>query len=531
MDRKTRTWLIVLVALLIAAITGGVVFKSQLSAAEAKLASAQALEQESAQAVEALRAEMDEKQQALDEQTVSNAALSEQIAQLQAEAESLQSQIDKKQQELEAQIDSNAAESEASQAQFAAAQEEIAMLKAQAEQSQTQIDELTDKLALQDAYAQALEAQLAQESAASETLRQDLAQSQADVASLTASLQELEPVTEENKALIASLESELQQAYASLATLEAQIVQPTPDATPAQTAAISKTWARGARQLISIQERMAALLHSDDEELSDASKLEGLAQLLTELKACVAALTLTADQETAPAPDDAALEAQLSAANDVIANLQQQIQAGDATIRSLEEQIAQNAQEQETLKQEIALAQQEQAKTAEQEAAIADMNKELSALNDTVSLLQNSLDAEKDTVAQLQTQLEAALAQYERVLAELRAYRISRELAAGEAYTSTETVNAITIAKDGVTGIWKFTNMAISGHDVVLEIIMDDQVLYTSQPIAPGESIDTIVLNAPLATGTYDAMVFTKTYAADGSYQSGTRTPITLIVE
>ena len=529
MDRKTRTWLIVLVALLIAAITGGVVFKSQLSAAEAKLASAQALEQESAQAVEALRAEMDEKQQALDEQTVSNAALSEQIAQLQAEAESLQSQIDKKQQELEAQIDSNAAESEASQAQFAAAQEEIAVLKAQAEQSQTQIDELTDKLALQDAYAQALEAQLAQESAASETLRQDLAQSQADVASLTASLQELEPVTEENKALIASLESELQQAYASLATLEAQIVQPTPDATPAQTAAISKTWARGARQLISIQERMAALLHSDDEELSDASKLEGLAQLLTELKACVAALT--ADQETAPAPDDAALEAQLSAANDVIANLQQQIQAGDATIRSLEEQIAQNAQEQETLKQEIALAQQEQAKTAEQEAAIADMNKELSALNDTVSLLQNSLDAEKDTVAQLQTQLEAALAQYERVLAELRAYRISRELAAGEAYTSTETVNAITIAKDGVTGIWKFTNMAISGHDVVLEIIMDDQVLYTSQPIAPGESIDTIVLNAPLATGTYDAMVFTKTYAADGSYQSGTRTPITLIVE
>ena len=529
MDRKTRTWLIVLVALLIAAITGGVVFKSQLSAAEAKLASAQALEQESAQAVEALRAEMDEKQQALDEQTVSNAALSEQIAQLQAEAESLQSQIDKKQQELEAQIDSNAAESEASQAQFAAAQEKIAMLKAQAEQSQTQIDELTDKLALQDAYAQALEAQLAQESAASETLRQDLAKSQADVASLTASLQELEPVTEENKALIASLESELQQAYASLATLEAQIVQPTPDATPAQTAAISKTWARGARQLISIQERMAALLHSDDEELSDASKLEGLAQLLTELKACVAALT--ADQETAPAPDDAALEAQLSAANDVIANLQQQIQAGDATIRSLEEQIAQNAQEQETLKQEIALAQQEQAKTAEQEAAIADMNKELSALNDTVSLLQNSLDAEKDTVAQLQTQLEAALAQYERVLAELRAYRISRELAAGEAYTSTETVNAITIAKDGVTGIWKFTNMAISGHDVVLEIIMDDQVLYTSQPIAPGESIDTIVLNAPLATGTYDAMVFTKTYAADGSYQSGTRTPITLIVE
>ena len=529
MDRKTRTWLIVLVALLIAAITGGVVFKSQLSAAEAKLASAQALEQESAQAVEALRAEMDEKQQALDEQTVSNAALSEQIAQLQAEAESLQSQIDKKQQELEAQIDSNAAESEASQAQFAAAQEEIAMLKAQAEQSQTQIDELTDKLALQDAYAQALEAQLAQESAASETLRQDLAQSQADVASLTASLQELEPVTEENKALIASLESELQQAYASLATLEAQIVQPTPDATPAQTAAISKTWARGARQLISIQERMAALLHSDDEELSDASKLEGLTQLLTELKACVAALT--ADQETAPAPDDAALEAQLSAANDVIANLQQQIQAGDATIRSLEEQIAQNAQEQETLKQEIALAQQEQAKTAEQEAAIADMNKELSALNDTVSLLQNSLDAEKDTVAQLQTQLEAALAQYERVLSELRAYRISLELAAGEAYTSTETVNAITIAKDGVTGIWKFTNMAISGHDVVLEIIMDDQVLYTSQPIAPGESIDTIVLNAPLATGTYDAMVFTKTYAADGSYQSGTRTPITLIVE
>lgn len=529
MDRKTRTWLIVLVALLIAAITGGVVFKSQLSAAEAKLASAQALEQESAQAVEALRAEMDEKQQALDEQTVSNAALSEQIAQLQAEAESLQSQIDKKQQELEAQIDSNAAESEASQAQFAAAQEEIAVLKAQAEQSQTQIDELTDKLALQDAYAQALEAQLAQESAASETLRQDLAQSQADVASLTASLQELEPVTEENKALIASLESELQQAYASLATLEAQIVQPTPDATPAQTAAISKTWARGARQLISIQERMAALLHSDDEELSDASKLEGLTQLLTELKACVAALT--ADQETAPAPDDAALEAQLSAANDVIANLQQQIQAGDATIRSLEEQIAQNAQEQETLKQEIALAQQEQAKTAEQEAAIADMNKELSALNDTVSLLQNSLDAEKDTVAQLQTQLEAALAQYERVLAELRAYRISRELAAGEAYTSTETVNAITIAKDGVTGIWKFTNMAISGHDVVLEIILDDQVLYTSQPIAPGESIDTIVLNAPLATGTYDAMVFTKTYAADGSYQSGTRTPITLIVE
>ena len=159
------------------------------------------------------------------------------------------------------------------------------------------------------------------------------------------------------------------------------------------------------------------------------------------------------------------------------------------------------------------------------------MNEELSALNDTVSSLQDSLDGEKDTVAQLQAQLEAALAQYERVLAELRAYRISRELTEGEAYTSTETVNAIAIAKDGVTGTWKFTNMAISGHDVVLEIVLDGQVLYTSQPIAPGESIDTIALNVPLASGTYDAMALTKTYGADGSYQSGTRTPITLIVE
>ena len=116
-------------------------------------------------------------------------------------------------------------------------------------------------------------------------------------------------------------------------------------------------------------------------------------------------------------------------------------------------------------------------------------------------------------------------------ISELRAYRISRELTDGEAYSATQTGNVINIAADGKTGAWSFTNAALSGHEVVLQILLNGEAVYTSEPLAPGASIEEIELTRALEKGEYDAVAVAATYDADGNYASGTRTPITLKVE
>ena len=117
-----------------------------------------------------------------------------------------------------------------------------------------------------------------------------------------------------------------------------------------------------------------------------------------------------------------------------------------------------------------------------------------------------------------------------RRLEELEAYRLYRDLAAGEAHSATTAASVIEIAADGVTGTWNYENRDLSGNAVVLSILMGLTELYRSESIAPGERIEEIRLSQPLSAGAYEAVAVTAIYDADGNYLFANRIPVTLDV-
>ena len=72
-------------------------------------------------------------------------------------------------------------------------------------------------------------------------------------------------------------------------------------------------------------------------------------------------------------------------------------------------------------------------------------------------------------------------------------------------------------------------NSETSGNDVVFSLEVDGEVIYASDPIAPGESLQSIQLDTPLAPGNYEAIATQTTYGPDGTYLSAVRIPIALL--
>lgn len=82
----------------------------------------------------------------------------------------------------------------------------------------------------------------------------------------------------------------------------------------------------------------------------------------------------------------------------------------------------------------------------------------------------------------------------------------------------------------GLVGDVTIVNNVNSGNAMVLEIEMDGETIFVSDAIAPGESLESIALEAALSSGNHAAIAIQKTYDAGGIYLSGVRIPVTLIV-
>ena len=76
--------------------------------------------------------------------------------------------------------------------------------------------------------------------------------------------------------------------------------------------------------------------------------------------------------------------------------------------------------------------------------------------------------------------------------------------------------NVITL-EDGATGTLNLSNLTQSENDCEIEITLAQtgEVLYRSQRLKAGETLETITLETPLPSGTYDVFVKTHTYAKD----------------
>lgn len=143
---------------------------------------------------------------------------------------------------------------------------------------------------------------------------------------------------------------------------------------------------------------------------------------------------------------------------------------------------------------------------------------------------QAKLSEALDEVSALSAQLDGARADYQKLVDELAAYMLSRDLSAGEAHSATSAADVIEISADGVTGKWTYVNEALSGNTVVLSILVGEEELYHSEPIAPGEALEEITLSRTLTAGEYDAVAVTAIYDADGSSLFANRVPVKLSV-
>ena len=125
--------------------------------------------------------------------------------------------------------------------------------------------------------------------------------------------------------------------------------------------------------------------------------------------------------------------------------------------------------------------------------------------------------------------MEDAQAEYESSLAEAEAYKVERAPENGEAHLSTEVDSDIQVAADGVTVDCQYTNNDASGNTVTVALVVDGETVYTGA-LKPGESIDGITLDKPLAAGNYEAMVVTTVKDDAGETVMTTRVPVTISV-
>ncbi|NLF27164.1 MAG: hypothetical protein GX592_04640, partial [Clostridiales bacterium] len=206
----------------------------------------------------------------------------------------------------------------------------------------------------------------------------------------------------------------------------------------------------------------------------------------------------------------ASTEGALADANASVVALEGQIETGNRTISELEQEI----DDAEAMLSETSSA--AQSMKAELESQLESLNADLAD--------------EKASLVEVQAEYRQAQDEFAARLEELQAYRIERSLREGESYLSTELGSVLVFDESGVEGTAAIVNTVRSGNSMVFELVLDGEVIFSSAPIAPGESLESIRLEVPLAKGNYEALAVQKTFAEDGTYVSGVRVPVTLIV-
>ena len=146
---------------------------------------------------------------------------------------------------------------------------------------------------------------------------------------------------------------------------------------------------------------------------------------------------------------------------------------------------------------------------------------ELEAANAENDRLEDELETANIENDRLTSELETAYADIARMDGELAAYR-------GGASAALVTDDAVTVAADGVSAAYAFTNNAPGS--VVYELSIGDKVLYTSDELAPGQALEGFTLNEALAPGSYEAMLTTVSYRQDGSVLSRIMIPVSIVV-
>lgn len=472
MDRKSKVWLIVLIVLLILAVAGMVISRNQLADSQAQTAAVNAQLEEAQNSSAALRSDLDAAQSALTES--------------QTQLESLASDLAAEQEKVAA-LEAAPAEFEAKVAQLesalAEAESRLTQLDASAEPAAGESMTVHVTEATQWRSAPGEEGQALADLSKGEELNY-MNQTATDAQNNEWYCAELNGQTGWIPADCAEIESSADAENAAEAEPVEVIGVSVAETDPAAAAENTLT-----ADVDALNQQLSAIMNSD---CSDEEKLAEIAALEEQLNQTISDLTqVSADLEA----QSAALAEAESALNAKAAELE----AANAAIGDLEAQISEIGAQTET----------ESAARAELEAQLA---------------------AAQEASAAIESELAAARAEYEKRMAELEAYLLSRELIDGEAHVATSAASEIHVESDGVTAAFHYTNNSVSGNTVVLTIVKDDVEIYRSEPIAPGESVTEITLAEALPAGAHEAAAVTTVYNDDGSAQLTSRVPVALNV-
>lgn len=403
----------------------------------------------------------------------------------------------------------------------AALQSDLDAAQSALTESQSQVEALSSELAAEQEKVAELEAAPALIEAKAAELEAALAEAQARIAELSAAA---EPVAEQSVARVTkatqwrSVPGEEGQALADL-DKGAQLIylnQTSADALgkewycvelngqtgwiPADSAELAaETETEPATEPVGAPE-IAAEAEAIGQKLDDIVESDATdAEKLSEIASLEAQLTQTIEELTAVSTELEAQSAALADAESALNAKAAELEVANQTIAGLEAQIS-----------EIT------AKTEQESAARAELEAQLAAA--------------QETCAAIEAELAAARAEYERRMAEMNAYLLSRDLIDGEAHVATSAASEIRVEADGVTAAFDYTNTSVSGNTVVLTIEKDGAEIYRSESIAPGESVSEIALTEALTAGVHDAAAVTTVYNEDGSVQLTSRVPVTLNV-
>ena len=154
----------------------------------------------------------------------------------------------------------------------------------------------------------------------------------------------------------------------------------------------------------------------------------------------------------------------------------------------------------------------------------------IAALEAQISGLETELDAERGALAEAAVELESAQAEFDARLAEMRAYRIEREVSVGESHLSTQLGSVLVFDQSGLSQDVTVRNSADSANAMVFELLVDGAAVYTSEPLEPGEELTSIQLAAALEPGNYEAVAVQSARDAEGNALSSVRVPVEMLI-
>ncbi len=244
-----------------------------------------------------------------------------------------------------------------------------------------------------------------------------------------------------------------------------------------------------------------------DEVSSAAERVESLRKLEQELEETLSEELIAGLEELS------AMQDKLDATQAEVDQLSSELDEKRGTIDDLNAQIAALGEQAET----------DASKLEALQGELAEAQAEADAKSAALTEAQAEADAKNE-------ELEAAKAEFAERVEELEAYKLDRDITSGEAHISTAVENAIEVAEDGVTATWQYANSNLSGNAAILTLTLDGETIYTSEALKPGETIDTLTLDKPLASGEYQAMAVTTVYDDAGEAQLTSRVPVTINV-